>query len=138
MPLAADPRRDRDDKELAVIGRLAPGATLAQARGEMRDVARRLSEAQPASNGGWSVEARAVQRVDCLTADRDAVWVLFGAVGLLLLLACANVANLLVAQAATAAARSASARRSAPARRLMRQLFTESAVLALLGTAAAC
>ena len=57
IPLGADPQRDRDDKELAVIGRLAPGATLAQVRGEMRAIARRLSESQPASNAGWSAEA---------------------------------------------------------------------------------
>jgi hypothetical protein len=122
---------------LAVIGRLAPQATLAQARGELRDIARRLSDAHPASNGGWSAEAVPFEEWIVAPGVRSAVWVLLGAVALLLLLACANVANLLVAHAANRRGEMrVRAALGAGSGRLMRQLFTESAVLAVLGTGA--
>ena len=137
IPLRADPARARDDKELAVIGRLASGVTLAQVSGELRAFARRLSDAYPQSNAGWS--AAAVPFHEWLVAPRfqDAVWIIFAAVGALLLLACANVANLLVAHGA---AREGEMRirgaLGASRFRIVRQLFTESALLGLLGTAA--
>ncbi len=120
VPLAADPRSERGDKDLAVIGRLAPGATLAQLGGELREIARRLSDAHPESNAGWSAEAAPFSEWIVAPKFRDAVWVLFGAVAVLLLLACANVANLLVAQAASRRGEMrvrVGARRRAPAAR---------------------
>src|SRR5688572_8274721 len=98
IPLRADHERARDDKDLAVIARLAPGATLAQARDELRGVARRLAETYPQSNAGWTADALPFR--EWLVAPRFsvAVWIIFAAVGALLLLACANVANLLLAQ----------------------------------------
>lgn len=137
IPLRAGRDRNRDDKDLAAVGRLAPGASLAGLGGELRAFGRALSDSRPASNRGWS--AGAVPFDEWLIAPRfrDAVWVLFGAVGLLLLLACANVANLLVAHGATRHGEMRiRAALGAGRRRLARQLFTESALLGALGTIA--
>jgi predicted permease len=137
VPLRADPRRDRDDKDLAVIGRLAAGASLAGLLGELREFGRRLSDARPAANRGWSAGAMLFNEWLVAPRFRDAVWVLFGAVGLLLLLACANVANLLVAHGATRDGEMRiRAALGAGRARIARQLFTESAVLGALGTVA--
>lgn len=137
IPLRAGRDRARDDKDLSVIGRLAAGASLTGLRSELQAFGRALSDAHPASNRGWS--AGGVPFDEWLVAPRlrEAVWVLFGAVGLLLLLACANVANLLVAHGATRHGEmQIRAALGAGRLRIARQLFTESAVLGAVGTAA--
>jgi predicted permease len=136
IPLRADREQSRDDKDLAVIARLSDGATLPQARGELRELARELAAAHPRANAGWSADAMAFSEWLIAPRFREAVWVIFGAVGALLLLACANVANLLVAHGT---ARLGEMRMrvaiGATRGRIVRQLLTEAAVLGGFGTA---
>ena len=137
IPLRADPALSRDDKDLVVIARRRDEVTMEQVEDEVRAFARRLSAAYPRSNAGWSADAVAFR--DWLVAPRfqDAVWIIFAAVGALLLLACANVANLLVAHGASRQAEMRVRRALGAGRaRVVRQLFTESATLGVIGTGA--
>ena len=118
---------------LEAIARLRPHMTLADAQREMDQIANAISIESPASNNGWGVAVRTLP--DVLLGDtRPALLVLFLSVGLLLLIACANVANLLLAQAA-ARQREVAIRAAlgAGAGRLARQFFTESILLAAAG-----
>ncbi|HUE85872.1 MAG TPA: ABC transporter permease [Vicinamibacterales bacterium] len=137
VPLRADPQTDRDDKNLGAIGRLAPGMSLAALRSELRVFGARLSDEYPAANRGWSFGATSFDEWLVTPRFRDAVWVLFAAVGVLLLLACANVANLLVAHgAAREAELRIRAALGAGRSRIVQQLLIESGVLGVLGTMA--
>ena len=84
----------------AVLGRLKPGATLAQAADDMNRIARDLAQGYPDEDAGRTVSTRIL--LESAVADyRQSVWLLFAAVACVLLIACANVANLQLSQALT-------------------------------------
>lgn len=141
VPLTVVPEDDipihgRQVRFLQAVGRLAPGQSAAQAREDLAAVARALERTYPDSHAGVS-DATVVPLPEWTVGDvRQALLLALGAVGFLLLLACANVANLLLARG-TARAREVALRMSlgAPSERLVRQLLTESLLLASAGGA---
>lgn len=136
--LAMDPNQEdlqsRAIRIWDVFGRMKPGAGVETARRELQVVADRLEEEYPATNRGFGTAAISLH--EATVGDlASTILILFGAAGVLLLIACVNVANLMLARAA-ARSREIALRAALGAGRwrIVRQLLTESFVLAVAGT----
>ncbi len=140
-PIAADPKwqwkKNRGEHpDLFGVARLKPGVSLEQARINLDTIAAQLEQQFPETNKGRRVQVDRLLDVVVGGVGRN-LWILFGAVGMVLLIACTNVANLLIARSA-ARQRELVVRAALGASRcqIVRQLLTESVLLALLGGAA--
>jgi putative ABC transport system permease protein len=135
VPLAFKPDQiNHDFHFVLVMGRLKPGVTLQQANANMDAVTRHIAEVYPKSNQGWGAAVEPLQN-DFISKDTiKNLWLLMGAVGFILLIACVNVANLLLARG-TVRQKEVAVRASLGATRgqLFAQFLTESLALSSIG-----
>jgi predicted permease len=125
----------RNEHHFFSIGRLKPGVTLPQAQAEMNTISQRLEKAYPDDDKGWGAVVNSM-REETVGSVRPALLMMLGAVAFVLLIACANVANLILAR--TFARRKEIAIRSAVGAtrsRVIQQLLSESLILSLCGGA---
>jgi putative ABC transport system permease protein len=135
VPLAFKPEQlNHDFHWLLVDGRLKPGVSLAQAQADMDAVTRHIAEIYPKSNKSWGASVEPYQNDFLNRNTREALWLLLGAVSFVLLIACANVANLLLARGLSRQKEIAvRATVGATPTQLFGQFLAESFVLSSLG-----
>jgi putative ABC transport system permease protein len=137
IPLAFTPEQlNHDFHWLLVMGRLKPGVTVVQANANMESVTKAIAEAHPKSNTGWTASVEPLKNNFLPRETQTALWLLLGAVGFVLLIACVNVANLMLARGSVRQ-RELAVRASIGASRgrLFAQLLSESVLLAVAGGA---
>ncbi|HEY4817694.1 MAG TPA: ABC transporter permease, partial [Candidatus Acidoferrum sp.] len=138
IPLTLDlkERLSRSDRWLFVLGRLKPGVSYTQAAAEMQGIAQRQSELYPDTNKGWQLRPMRLSEFATGNLTRDYTLLLLGAVGFVLLIACADVANVQFARMTGRANEFAVRTALGGSRwRIVRQLLTESILLSLGGAA---
>ena len=136
LPMERRPDADRGSFELEVIGRLKPGVTIEASLADLQPVANRLAGLYPKDDGGMGFVIEPSSSWVASDTTRRALWILMGAVGFLLLIACVNLANLFLARA-TSKTREQALRSALGASRgrLVRQVLTESLLVSSIGAA---
>ena len=125
----------RDSRFLFALGHIKPGVQLSQAQAEATTFANQLAQSYPKENAGRGAKVESYREVMVVQA-RPMLWLLFGAVGVILLIACANLANLLLARGLSRHREIAvRAALGASRWRLIRQLLTETTLISLAGGA---
>ena len=135
VPLVIHPAQmNHDFHWLTVLGRLKDGVTMQQANADMAAVAQHIAEANPRSNKGWGATVEPLQNDFLGDNVKLTLWLLLGAVGFLLLIACVNIANLLLAKGTTRQ-REVAIRTAVGATRrgVFAQFITESLIMAGMG-----
>src|SRR5690349_13027808 len=134
LPMPVGPGANDRGRFLSVVGRLKSGVSVEQAEAELKTIEARLSDEIPKYNKNYTTEVLSL-REQFFGNVRRPLWLMLGAVGFVLLIACANVANLLLSQA-TSREKEIALRSALGARRgrITRQLLTESLLLAVFGS----
>lgn len=131
LTFSAADRANHESRKLSVVARLSPGITLQQAQAVMDTVTSRLAAQQPKTNSGWSASLAPFRTPELQRVLRDTILALLGAVIFMLLIVCANVANMLLARGTERQGEIAiRAALGASRPRLVRQLLVEAVLLA--------